>query len=197
MARRTLPILALALMLAGGAGLVSLALLNAWLSSSPQGQRDAQEQASPSDRMFIEQMVPHHQDAIDMAEIALERAEHPEVRQLAATIAQTQSAENELMRRWYREWFGDEVPDAEDGSPMRGPMMGRGTDLDRLRNAEEFDREFIEQMVPHHRMAVMMARMAGRSSGRRELRQLTSSIVDSQSAEIEDMQRWYNEWYGN
>ena len=34
-----------------------------------------------SDRMFIEQMIPHHQDAIDMANLALERAEHPEIRQ--------------------------------------------------------------------------------------------------------------------
>jgi uncharacterized protein (DUF305 family) len=67
--------------------------------------------ASGMDAMFIEQMIPHHDDAIEMAELALTRAEHPEIRQLAADIKRTQTAENAQMRTWYREWFGTAVPD--------------------------------------------------------------------------------------
>ena len=161
-----------------------------------------------SDRMFIEQMIPHHQDAIDMANLALVRAEHPEIRQLAVNIIRDQSREISRMREWYRTWYGTDVPvyqGAVMGGGMnmgeRGPgMMGGGmggsmTDIVQLGNATQFDKEFIEQMVPHHQMAIMMARMT-QNSVHPEMRNLGSSIIRSQSAEAEQMQEWYSTWYG-
>lgn len=153
--------------------------------------------ASGMDAMFIEQMIPHHDDAIEMADLALTRAEHPEISQLAADIKRTQTAENAQMRAWYREWFGTPVPDVGDSSSMMGGMMGSGvTDMADLEAAEPFDKAFIEAMIPHHQTAIMMSQMAGSASGRPEMRDLTSSIIDAQSAEIEKMQAWYDEWYG-
>lgn len=160
------------------------------------------------DRMFIEQMIPHHQDAIDMANLALEKAEHPEIRLLAETVISDQSREISQMRSWYKAWYGTEIPEYEDtimgggmnrsGSTegmMRGGMSGSMTDLAQLRNATSFDKEFIEQMVPHHQMAIMMARMT-LNSDHQEMRELGSSIIRSQSAEVEQMQVWYSVWYG-
>jgi uncharacterized protein (DUF305 family) len=153
--------------------------------------------ASGMDAMFIEQMIPHHDDAIEMAEVALTRAEHPEIKQLAADIKRTQTAENAQMRTWYREWFGTAVPDVGGSSPMMGGMMGSGTmDIADLEVAEPFDKAFIEAMIPHHQTAIMMSRMAGGASGRPEMRGLTSSIIEAQSTEIDKMQAWYEEWYG-
>ena len=63
-----------------------------------------------SDRMFIEEMIPHHQDAIDMGNLALVKAEHPEIRQLAENIIRDQSQEISRMREWYRAWYGIDVP---------------------------------------------------------------------------------------
>ncbi len=86
-----------------------------------------------SDRMFIEQMIPHHQDAIDMGNLALVRAEHPEIRQLAENIIRDQSQEISRMREWYRAWYGIDVPiypGAVIGGRMRRGngigMMGGG-----------------------------------------------------------------------
>ncbi|RPI30434.1 MAG: DUF305 domain-containing protein, partial [Actinomycetota bacterium] len=107
------------------------------------------------DAMFIAQMVPHHDDAIAMAELALERSERPEIRRLAEDVRRSQTAENAQMRDWYREWYGDEVPETSGGMGMMGGMMGGTTDLDALARAEDFDKEFLEQMIPHHQMAVM------------------------------------------
>ncbi len=154
--------------------------------------------ASGMDAMFIEQMIPHHDDAIEMAELALTRAEHPEIRQLAADIKRTQTAENAQMRTWYREWFGADVPDIGGSSRMMGGgMMGSdGSDMADLEAAEPFDKAFIEAMIPHHQTAIMMSRMAGGASGRPEMRGLTSSIIEAQSREIDKMQEWYEEWYG-
>jgi uncharacterized protein (DUF305 family) len=161
-----------------------------------------------SDRVFIEQMIPHHQDAIDMGNLALVRAEHPEIRQLAENVIRDQSREISQMRSWYKAWYGTDVPEYEDammggGMNRRGSgtgMMGDGidesmTDLVQLGNATQFDKEFIEQMVPHHQMAIMMAQMT-LNSDHKEIRDLGSSIIRSQSAEVEQMQVWYSMWYG-
>ena len=67
---------------------------------SDTGERRVGRMMDP-DRMFIEQMIPHHQDAIDMANLALVRAEHPEIRQLAENIIRDQSREISRMRSWY------------------------------------------------------------------------------------------------
>lgn len=150
------------------------------------------------DAMFIEQMIPHHDDAIAMAELALVRAEHPEIEQLAEDIKRNQTAENVQMREWYSDWFASDVPDSGGESGFMGSMMGDGmVDLEDLENAEPFDKMFIEQMIPHHQMALMMSQMAGGASDRPEMRDFTDSIIEAQSAEIESMQDWYAEWYGN
>lgn len=178
--------------------------------------------AQTMDRHFIEQMIPHHEDAVAMAQLALVRAQHPELRYLAQNVITTQTAEIEQMRAWYRQWYGEEVPTAGDGAlrgrggapgggMMGGPgtrggmMMGPGgirsgmmmdtTDLEALEAAAEFDKEFIEQMVPHHRMGVMMAQMVLARTDRPELRELARDIIEGQTAEIEQMRDWYRTWY--
>lgn len=162
--------------------------------------------ASGIDAMFIAEMIPHHEDAIAMADLALTRAEHPELKQLATDIKRTQTAENAQMRQWYREWFGADVPTASAGffGMMGGRfggvsgrgMMGGMVDLDQLRAAEPFDKAFIEQMIPHHQMAIMMSQMAGSASGRAEMRGLTQSIITGQTQDIQKMRDWYQRWYG-
>lgn len=143
------------------------------------------------DEMFIERMIPHHDDAIAMAELALERSERPEIRQLAENIRRSQTAENAQMRDWYRGWYGDE-PDIGMGMGM----MSETTDMRALESAPDFDKEFIEQMIPHHEMAVMMTSMVGNGGGRQELRELADSMRRAQSREIALMESWYSEWYG-
>lgn len=191
MRQRTLLTVAIGLIVIGAVGVVGGAVLGRTL-----GPTTGDGRAGRVDAMFIEQMVPHHQDAIDMAEMALSRAEHPEIVELAERIKETQTDENERMRAWYEDWFGTPVPDAVDEGMMGGMMRG-GTDMERLREADDFDREFIEQMVPHHRAAIMMSRMAGRATRRTEMRELTDSIIETQSREIEDMLRWHRQWYGD
>jgi uncharacterized protein (DUF305 family) len=146
-------------------------------------------------RHFIEWMVPHHDDAVKMAGLAPTQAEHPELRALAARIKQTQSEEIARMRQWYRAWYGVAVP---QGGGM-GMMMGGGmsmTSTTSLDGARPFDKAFIEQMIPHHQLAVMGSSMALQRVDRPELRTLLRSIIASQSAEIAQMRQWYRAWYG-
>ncbi|MGB8702519.1 MAG: DUF305 domain-containing protein [Thermosynechococcaceae cyanobacterium] len=166
------------------------------------------------DAHFIVMMIPHHDGAIDMADLALSRAKHPELKQLATQIKAAQAKEIAQMRTWYKAWYGADVPTWSSGNTDQplgvgmgmmhhggsdggaGMMGGNiGSDLDVLEKAPDFDREFIRQMIPHHQMAVMMTSMLLSSSQRPEMRQLGQAIIDGQTAEIKQMQDWYRQWY--
>jgi len=146
-----------------------------------------------ADARFIVMMIPHHQGAIAMAELALSRARRPEIKALAQRIIASQSREITQMRQWYRQWFGTDVPAWGIGS---GWGMGMGTSLEALKSAPDFDRAFIEQMIPHHRMGVMMASHAEWNTQHPQLRELEAAMVRVQSQEIEQMAQWYRQWYG-
>ncbi len=179
----------------GGYGMMN------WGNNSATGQRvnGNTQVASTIDKHFIEQMIPHHDGAIAMANLALEKAKQPEIKALAQAIVSAQESENQQMKSWYKDWFGKEVP---KGSAMMGGMMSQGgmhmggsEDVDALRNATDFDKVFIEQMIPHHQMAIMMANMLASGTNRPEMQQLAKNIISSQSKEIQKMQSWYAQWY--
>jgi len=185
---KSLPV-GVALILVGVVGLGVVFLLGGASNSMHGGGMDEM------DEMFIERMIPHHDDAIAMAELALERSERPEIRQLAEDIRRSQTAENAQMRDWYREWYGG-APDVGGGMGMGMGMMSETTDMRALESAPDFDKEFLEQMIPHHEMAVMMTSMVGSGGGRQKLRELADSMRDAQSQEIRLMEGWYSDWYG-
>lgn len=146
------------------------------------------------DQHFIAQMIPHHDGAIAMAQIALERSKRPEVLSLANGIIAAQEKENRDMRSWYQSWFGSAVPEGGMGMMHMGGMSG---DTARLSNVSdsEFDKEFLKQMIPHHEMAIMMAQMLQSSTERDEMKTLAQNIIASQSQEIKTMRDWLDAWY--
>jgi uncharacterized protein (DUF305 family) len=76
-----------------------------------------------------------------------------------------------------------------------GMGMGMDTSLQGLRDSTDFDRSFLQQMISHHRMGVMMASHAQWGSVHPELKELEAAMVRVQSQEIEQMERWYWEWF--
>lgn len=156
---------------------------------------DQKDTQSALERHFIEQMVPHHQGAIDMARLVMQKSKKPEVRTMAQNILATQQMEIDDMREWYKEWFKKDLTNTS-GHAMHGEM-GMSTmhgDLTSLATAPNFDLEFVRQMIPHHESAVMMAKMLLATSPREELEQLANNIIATQSQEIADMQQWQEEW---
>jgi uncharacterized protein (DUF305 family) len=148
--------------------------------------------AGAADQHFIIQMIPHHEGAIEMAKVALERSKRPEILTLANAIIAAQQKEIDDMRSWHKAWYGGSPPEGGMGMHMGG-MTGDTTALGKL-SGDAFDREFMEQMIPHHEMAIMMAQMI-RDSSRDEMRQLSENIITSQASEIEMMRGWLESWY--
>lgn len=58
------------------------------------------------DRAFIEEMIVHHEGAVEMAEQALEKALRPEIKEMAADIIEAQTREIQMMQKWLKEWYG-------------------------------------------------------------------------------------------
>jgi len=186
-----------------GGFILGATLLWVFTSSSVNQNYTGKIDTNELDAHFIEQMVPHHEDAITMATLAQSKAKRPEVQQLANQIIEAQEKEIGMMKRWYGEWYGTPLPSGYyvmeqhgmmGGGSMHMGMMGNETDRTSLEQAEDFDTAFVEEMIPHHQMAVMMASMLKNGTNRPEMRQLADDIIEAQTNEINQMRRWLQNW---
>ncbi len=143
------------------------------------------------DETFLAAMIEHHEGAVDMSEIALDRAEQEELRQMAQEIIEAQEAEIDQMQAWLDEWFdgghGDHGISHEE--------MGMDMDMDEFREAEPFDLAFIDEMIIHHEGAIDMARAILETTERDELREMAEEIIEAQEVEIQQMREWRAEWF--
>ena len=190
-----------------GALLAALAtLLLALAVVACGGEDDEQEGAAArgnaTEQAFLEAMIPHHEAAIEMAAVARRRGGHEELKRLAGSIARTQAEEIAAMRRIHKRLFGSEItpdPDAHGqlGLSAEAAGMVHADGGAPLASARPFDRAFIDEMVPHHQGAIRMAHVLAAKTDDPELDRLADSIIEAQSAEIEDMNDWRAAWYGD
>ena len=160
------------------------------------GHGDSMATSSDVDGAFLAAMKPHHESAIEMAQLAQERAEHPEIRQLAASIIATQAAEIETLDAIHERLYGEPIGPMSHGSlGLPEHEMGMDADLGVLETAEPFDREFIAMMIPHHEGAIRMARIELADGEDGETKALAQAIIEAQSREITQMSAWRAEWY--
>ncbi|MFC8801983.1 DUF305 domain-containing protein [Streptomyces anthocyanicus] len=159
-------------------------------ASASQGQHNA------ADVAFAKGMIPHHRQAVEMADLAPGRARSAEVQKLAADIKKAQDPEIRTLSGWLTSW-GEDVPaegamdhSTHDMSGMGG-MGGMMTaeEMTGLENAsgKAFDTAFTELMIKHHEGAVEMARTEQADGAHGPAKKMAGEIIDSQSAEIEQM----------
>lgn len=146
------------------------------------------------DVTFVKDMLPHHSQAVEMADMALSRDTTPKVKALARQIKGEQAPEISAMGGWLLGW-GGQVPavDAMGASNMGGMSGGTGmmsadqmTSLDKA-SGTDFTRMWLMDMTGHHTGAVEMARIETTSGQSADAKQLATSIVSSQTAEIATM----------
>ncbi len=153
------------------------------------------ENGEYSDERFIDAMVPHHQGAIEMAQVALENAEHPEILALAEEIVAAQETEIGQLKSIKQEQFGTSEVSMDMMSAEEMEGMGMASDPQELANQDPFDKAFIDNMIPHHESAIVMAQVVLEKSENPEIREIAEAIVDAQEREIEQMTSWRDEWY--
>ncbi|MFH9612919.1 DUF305 domain-containing protein [Streptomyces pratensis] len=154
-------------------------------ASASQGQHNA------ADVTFAQGMIPHHRQAVEMADLASTRAQSTQVKTLAEDIKKAQDPEIKTLSGWLTSW-GEEVPaeDAMDHS-MHGDSGGMMTmeDMDKLEKSsgKAFDTAFLEMMIKHHEGAVTMAKSEQTDGAYGPAKKMADAIVTSQTAEITQM----------
>lgn len=137
--------------------------------------------------MFALMMIPHHQQAIDMSELALERSTNPDIQDLATRIIAGQTPEITLMETWISDDDGRQGMMSGSSMPRMGGMASE-EEMATLATLEspEFDLEFLTLMMEHHEGALDMVEMIEGSTDP-EVAGLASDIVRVQTEEIAEM----------
>jgi len=159
---------------------------------------------SSAEAGFARDMMVHHAQAVQMAEIVRDKTQSDDIRLLASDIALTQQAQIGIMQGWLQAWglsiTGTEPAMAWMGHPMDGPMPGMATpeEINRLGELppDRADVLFLRLMISHHEAAIPMAEAVLKRSDRPEVRALAQSLETSQRAEIETMKAMLEERVG-
>jgi uncharacterized protein (DUF305 family) len=156
--------------------LIAALLLSGCATSSPSNSK-----YSADDIAFAEMMIPHHEQAIEMSEIALLNTTNPDVLLLAQEIKDAQSHEIEVMKSW------DGVKASTHAGHQMDGMLS-DDELAALRQSQggEFDTLFLQGMIKHHQGAITMAQ-AVVNSNNKEVADLATSIINAQELEISKM----------
>lgn len=155
----------------------------------------------PFDRRFLDQMIMHHLGAVMSAQMMIADSDQPELRDLAQRIITTQQQEIEQMRQWRMEWYGTTRVSDPQEAMMEQMITGRGTmNRDQMRQMmvanTDFDRMFLQMLIPHHAAAISMAEQALEQAEHPELKTLAENIIADQQAEIDEMRGYLRDWYG-
>ncbi|MDN0199952.1 DUF305 domain-containing protein [Streptomyces sp. S.PNR 29] len=154
-----------------------------------------------ADVTFAQMMIPHHEQALEMAKLAGGRASDAEIKTLAADIEKAQDPEIRTMKSWLKAWGKPESAEEsmpgmdhgsggmDHGSGMSGMMSDE--DMNQLQAAEgaEFDRMFAEMMIEHHKGAITMAEDEQKNGRNATARKLAANVVKTQSAEVEKFEK--------
>ena len=150
---------------------------------------------SPADAQFMHDMIPHHHQALEMAELVADRTNRPELIDVAGRINVSQGDEIEFMQQWLRE-RGEHVPEptAHDAMHISHKMAGMATPEQMAELAAstgtDFDRLFLTLMITHHEGAVTMVEELLEQPGAAYdpvLFEFVTDVTNSQSTEIERM----------
>ncbi|MBK3560475.1 DUF305 domain-containing protein [Streptomyces sp. MBT56] len=171
---------------AGHDGHISTPASAAASASPSQGRHNA------ADVAFTQGMIPHHRQAVEMADLAPDRARSAEVKTLAADIKKAQDPEIKTLSGWLTSW-GEKVPaeGAMDHSMHGTGGMMTAEDMEEPKKASgtTFDTAFMEMMIEHHEGAVAMAKTEQADGSYASAKKMAGQIIDSQTAEIEKMNK--------
>jgi uncharacterized protein (DUF305 family) len=168
---------------------------------APQAAPAAAAEHNDADTTFATSMVPHHTQAIEMAQLATDRATSSKVKELAGQIEQAQGPEITQLQGLLAAWGEKPAPTSMGdmggmgGMPMDGkaamPGMMSDQQMKQLQAASgaAFDRMWLQMMIEHHTGAIEMARTEMSSGTNAEAKDLAQNVVDAQQSEITTMKQ--------
>jgi len=173
-----------------------------------EASRIANTRYTPADVTFMQMMIVHHQQAVDMAALAPSRTNNPKLLTIAGRITASQKDEMRFMRDWLKARGASAAMPAMDHAAMghtgEPPMKGMATPAQMTALAAAkgaaFDRQYLELMIAHHRGAVDMVDALFKQPGAAYdpvLFQFITDVSNEQTAEIERMDPLRNAFTGD
>jgi uncharacterized protein (DUF305 family) len=161
-----------------------------------QGSGSATSAPNDADVTFTQNMIPHHQQAIEMAKLVDAHTKRQQLRTLADSIIVSQGQEITLMQGWLKSWGKPATPEGMDHGAMQMPGMMSEPDMQQLRvtNGDDFDLLFMDMMTGHHEGAIEMANTELRDGSLPEVKRLAQQVIDAQQGEIDRFTKWQQEW---
>ncbi len=140
---------------------------------------------------YVNRIIPHHEGAVMMAEVVVDKAPHVEVRDAAAQIIKDQQREIEELTSFLRDTHGQEV-NPDERQMMSHDMM----EMHENANPEMAEKMFLLMMREHHQTAVEMGEIVLEKATSEQLREQAEKMIESQRAEQEQFGEWLQTWYG-
>jgi uncharacterized protein (DUF305 family) len=161
-------------------------------ASTPTGQQPAA--FNDADVTFVTDMIPHHEQAVQMSALVPDRSTDPAVLKLAADISAEQGPEIETMKAFLVQWKGGSASQSEGHNGMEGmqmPGMVDGGTMSKLQSltGAEFDTLWLQSMIGHHEGAIGMSNTEIASGANADAKKLAQEIVTTQQAEIGQMKK--------
>ncbi|MDW6063912.1 DUF305 domain-containing protein [Streptomyces sp. FXJ1.4098] len=169
-------------------------------ASATAGENPAPGAFNDGDVTFAQMMIPHHEQAVQMAKLADDRAEDAEIKTLAGDIEKAQDPEIRTMKSWLKAWgkpeSGSGMPGmpgmdhgsgSSDDSGMSGMMSDK--DMKELEAAKgaDFDKMFARMMIDHHNGAIDMAKDEQKNGRNATAKKLAADVVKNQTAEVKQL----------
>ena len=178
--------------IAGFVALIMALSISGCASASNKGMdheghsSEASGDLSSDDVMFLQMMIPHHQQAIDMSDLALTKSTDSELLALAKDIRDEQAAEIVKMKAWLDKAGADLDPGHSMGHGMGGMLSDSELAALKAATGKNFDLLWLKGMTGHHVGAIDMATMI-EDADNDEIKSFGQAIVTSQSAQNKQM----------
>lgn len=142
-----------------------------------------------TDVTFAQNMIAHHQQAVQMADLAGTKASDPQVKQLAAQVKTAQEPEIATMTGWLTTWGRPSMPAGGHGN-MAMPGMMSDAEMAQLHQASgvDFDRMFARMMIAHHNGAIQMAKEQQANGANPDAKSLAATVEKTQAAEVSQLE---------
>jgi len=181
------------LALAAGCGGDDMGGMKHDYGSTPTATATGSSSASfnDADVSFTQNMIAHHQQAVEMAGLAETRAAKPEIKKVAAAVKAAQQPQIDKLTGWLNAWGKPLVPAGGHGGGHAMPGMLSEQEMTKLKSAKgvDFDRQFARMMIAHHNGANDMAREVQAKGSNPEVKKLAGELEKTQTAEVQTLQK--------
>lgn len=154
------------------------------MKSSPNAEN------APYDLQFIDTMIEHHKGAMQMAQMALDKAQNPKIKEMAQNMVDDQQEEIAKMKKMRGKSYKNQPEAVNMEFPGMMDSM-KGMDMVKLEQSSgpDFDLLFINMMIPHHQGAISMSEDTLKNASQQNIKKMAQDIIKKQTKEVSELEK--------